>query len=162
VAYSVPTYDTTTRNKILDQANQFSGDYQPYFNQIQGQGNLALQKAFQAAQQNIGQQFTPAFRMAQQRLGGSPLLADSGYANRLNRQLQTSAFGDLSNQYGQAAASQAQQQQSLLAQLIQQKLAARNQFIQGTMQGTQQKKKFGDYAMGVVGAGLGALGGSRY
>jgi hypothetical protein len=159
VAYSVPTYDTRTRAKISQQADQFSGDYAPYFKEIQGQGDMALQRAFAAAQQNIGQQFTPAFRMAQQRLGGSPLLADSGYANRLNRQLQTSAYGDLSNQYGQAAASQAQQQQSLLAQLIQQKLAARNEFIQGTMAGTQKKKGFGDYAGAVLGAGIGAFGG---
>ena len=156
MAYSVPAFDTSTRNKLVQQADQFSGDFMPYFQQLQSQGNAALQKSFAAAQQSIGQQFTPAFRMAQQRLGGSPLLADSGYANRLNRQLQQSAFGDLSNQYGQASAAQAQQQQSLLGQLIQQKLAARNQYLNNAMQGAQKKKNFGDYAMGVVGAAASA------
>jgi len=162
VAYNVPTFDTSTRNKLAQQADQFSGDFTPYFNQLQGQGNIALQRAFDAAQQRIGQQFTPAFRMAQQRLGGSPLLADSGYANRLNRQLQQSAYGDLSNQYGQAAAQQAQLSQSQLAQLIQQKLGARNDYLMAGMQGATKKKGFGSYLGGAIGSVGGALLGGAY
>jgi len=158
--YNLFLPDTSTRNKILGTANSFTPDITPYYQQIQGAGNQALQQAFGAAQQKIGAQFSPMFRLAQARLGANPLLADSGYANRLNRQLQSEAFGQLSGAYGEAAANQAQTQQSALERLIQQKLGMQGDILSSILGTAQKKKNFGDYAGSVLGTGAGAfLGG---
>lgn len=165
MGYDVPTFDTSTRNKINQQADQFAlsdSDIQRYLQMIRSQGQQGLQSAFGAAQANIGQQFTPAMRMAQSRLGGAGPLADSGYANRLNRQLQTSAYGDLSRAYGNAAAQQGQTEVSALQNLINTRLGQRNQYIQATMQGAQKKKNFGDYAAGIGGAAIGSWAGGGF
>lgn len=158
MAYSVPTLDTKSRQKLLDQANQFAlsdADIAKYMGQIQQQGQRGLQDTFGAAQANIGAQFSPAMRMAQARLGASGPLADSGYANRLNRQMQTAAFGDLSRAYGDAAAGQSQTYLSALQNLINQRLGERSQYLGQGLAGTEKKRNFGDYAM----AGLGTLAG---
>lgn len=145
---------------MLGMAEQYSPDIAPYMQQIQGYGDQALQRSFGAAQQRIGQQFSPMFRMAQARLGGQPLLADSGYANRLNRQLQTSAFSELSGAYGDAAAQQAQSQQSALERLIQARLGSRQDILSSILGSAQKKKGLGDYAGQMVGSvGGAALGG---
>jgi len=152
--------DTSTRQKIQNTLSGFSPDITPYYQQIQGAGDAALQKAFGAAQQKIGAQFSPMFRLAQARLGANPLLADSGYANRLNRQLQSEAFGQLSGAYGEAAANQAQSQQGALERLIQAKLGMQGNILQSILGTAQKKKNFGDYAGAAIGTGLGAyLGG---
>jgi hypothetical protein len=165
MAWDVPTFDTSTRRKIIGQAGQFAlsdADIQRYLQMIHAQGQQSLQGAFGAAQANIGSQFTPAFRMAQNRLGGAGALADSGYANRLNRQLQTSAYGDLSRAYGNAAAQQGQTEVSALQNLINQRLGQQNQYIQAAIAGTQKKRKTGDYLAGIAGAGLGAFAGGGF
>ena len=147
MAYEFPTLDTSQRQKFGTMLDMLA-PVDPYMQKIQGFGDQALQRAFSAAQQRIGSQFTPAMRMAQSRLGGSPLLADSGYANRLNRQLQGAAFGDLSNAYGDAASQQAMAQQSALERLIQ----ARFGTAQQMMGGIQKKKSgFGSAAGTVLG-----------
>jgi hypothetical protein len=129
---------------------------------IRGQGQQGLQQAFGAAQANIGAQFTPAMRMAQSRLGGAGPLADSGYANRLNRQLQTAAYGDLSRAYGSAAAQQGQTELSALQNLINQRLGERSQYLSAGLGGVQKKAKFGDYAAGIGGAALGGWAGGGF
>src|SRR5512139_601464 len=115
-------------------------------------GQDALNQYFGAAQANIGAQFTPTMRMASARLAGQPLLANSGYANRLNRQIQTAAFGDLSRAYGDAAAQQAQGGLDFYQNLLGQRYG-----LLGSMYGSAQKKKNkADY----LGAGLGTAAGA--
>src|SRR3990172_9503014 len=98
MAYEAFLPDTSTRNKMLQAAEAFApsmGEIGGYADMYRGRGKQALQDYFGSAQADIGAQFTPTMRLASARLGGRPLLADSGYANRLNHQLQTAAFGDL-------------------------------------------------------------------
>lgn len=160
MAYDMFLPDTSTRRKMSGISEQFAPDINQYLPQLQQYGDAALQKAFGAAQQRLGQQFSPMFRLAQARLGGQPLLADSGYANRLNRQLQGQAFGDLSNAYGDAAAQQAQFQQSALERLIQARIGGQQNILQSIMGSAQKKKNVGDYAGSILGTGAGAfLGG---
>lgn len=156
MAYDYNLPDTSTRNKLLGISNAFAPNIDPYFARIQQGGRDALQQSFGAAQQNIGAQFSPAFRQAQSFLGGRPLLADSGYANRLNRQMQQGAFGQLTNAYGQAAADQSQQQLSALERLIQMRLGSQQDILSSLLGSAQKKKNFGDYAGNLVGTGLGA------
>jgi len=150
-AYDLPLLDTSQRQKFGTMLDLLA-PVQSSYAQIQGAGDAALKKAFAAAQANIGAQFAPAMRMAQSRLGGSPLLADSGYANRLNRQLQGAAFGDLSRAYGDAASQQAMAQQSALERLIQARFGAAS----GLLGGAQKRASGGDKALGF----LGNVGGS--
>ena len=163
MAYEAFLPDTSTRQKMLGIAESFAPSMQEllgYTDLYRQRGKQSLQDAFLAAQQNIGAQFTPAMRLAQNRLGGSPLLADSGYANRLNRQIQTAAFGDLSRSYGNAAAEQSQGELSMLQNLINQRLGAKQGYLSGIAGGATKKKKWSDYAGDIVGAGAGAfLGG---
>ena len=154
MAYEAPTLDTSTRQKLLGMLDTFYNVPQN-FAMIQGAGQNALRQNFDAAQERIGAQFAPVQRMATARLAGSPLLADSGYANRLNRQIQTSAFGDLSRAYGQSSADNANSQLSALERLLQ----ARFQGTQQLLGGVQEKKKGSAWGTvgSVVGAGAGAL-----
>lgn len=156
------TYIPTSRDqmKLLGVANTLAPSNQEILNylaMLRSQGQASLGQNFGAAQQSIGAQFTPAMRMAQARLGANPLLGDSGYANRLNRQLQQAAFSDLSNQYGQAAARQSESEGSALQNLINQRLAYRNQFLQGAYGSAQKKRGTGSYLGQIAGAGLGAV-----
>lgn len=156
--YNLP--DTSTRQKLMSLASGFAPDINPYYQQLRGEGRRSLQDSFGLASQQVAQQFSPMFRMAQSRLGGQPLLADSGYANRLNRQLQAGAFGELSNRYGQAAQSQSENQLSALERLIQMRLGSQQDILSSLLGSAQKKKTFGDYLGGIVGGGLGTLGGS--
>jgi len=157
-SYNLP--DTSTRQKLLGVSQSFAPDIMPYYQMLQREGQNSLRQSFGAAQQSIGSQFTPAMRQAQSFLGGHNLLADSGYANRLNRQLQQGAYGQLTNAYGQAAANQSQNQLSALERLIQQRLGSQSDILSALLGTAQKKKTFGDYAGGLVGSGLGVLGGS--
>lgn len=125
------------------------------FAMIQGAGRNALQQNFDAAQQRIGAQFSPAMRTASARLGGNPLLADSGYANRLNRQLQTAAFGDLSNAYEQAAAENANQQMSALERLLQARFGGTQQLLGGAQKKQSAGSQLAGFGGQLLGAGLG-------
>ncbi len=161
MAYEAPTLDTSTRNKLMAQADQFSmsdADIMKYLGMIRGEGQKSLQNSFRAAQADIGAQFSPAMRMAQSRLGGAGPMADSGYANRLNRQLQTASFGDLSRAYGNAAAQQGQSEMGALQNLINTRLGQRDAYLQAGLGGVQKKKNFGDYAMAGLGAAAGVAG----
>ena len=156
MAYELPSLDTSHREKFMTMLNMLAPTDQ-YFQQIQGASNKALQSNFDAAQSRIGAQFSPIQRMATARLGGSPLLADSGYANRLNRQIQTSAFGDLSRAYGDASAQNAQGQLGALQRLLEARMG-----VAGNMYGGITEKKKGGVGStigGLAGAGLGAFGG---
>lgn len=160
MAYSYALPDTSTRNKLMQLSQSFAPNIDPYYARLQQEGQRALQQSFGAAQQNIGAQFTPAMRGAQSFLGGRPLLADSGYANRLNRQLQAGAFGQLSNAYGDAAARQSESQLSALERLIQMRLGGQQDILAALLGTAQKKRSLGDTLGGVVGTGLGILGGS--
>ena len=159
MGYSYNLPDTSTRQKMLELSQSMSPDYNPYYDQYKREGQQSLRQNFNAAQQSIGAQFTPLMRMAQSRLGGSPLLADSGYSNRLNRQLQQGAFGQLSNAYGEAAGRQSENQLSALERMIQQRLGSQGDFMNSLYSSGQKPKTFGDYAGGVLGTGLGAWAG---
>ena len=159
-AYDYALPDTRTRQKLMGVSQSFAPDIDPYYARLQTEGQRALQQSFGAAQQNIASQFSPLMRNAQSFLGGRPLLADSGYANRLNRQLQQGAFGQLSDAYGQAAANQSQNQLAALERLIQTRLGGQQDILASLLGSAQKKKTAMDYAGGVVGSGLGILGGS--
>jgi len=163
MSWDVPSFDTSQRKKINQQADQFAlsdADIARYLQMLHSQGQQGLQQSFGAAQQSIGQQFTPAMRMAQARLGAGGPLADSGYANRLNRQLQTAAYGDLTRSYGNAAAQQGQREYGSLQDLINQRLGQRSAFIQAAMGGAQKKAKAGDYLASLGGSVLGSAAGA--
>lgn len=161
MGYDVFAPDTSTRQALTRSADSLAmsdSDIQRYLAMIHAQGQQGLQSAFGAAQANIGQQFTPAMRLAQARLGANPLLGQSGYANRLNRQLQTAAYGDLSRAYGSAAADQSQTELGALQNLINQRLGERQSYL-GAMLGSAQKKKTtGDYLAGIGGSLVSAAG----
>ena len=159
-AYDMFLPDTSTRNKLMGLSSSLSPDINPYYAMLQSEGQRALGQNFAQANQQVAQQFSPIFRQAQSRLGGQPLLADSGYATRLNRQLQSGAFGQLSNMYGQAAANQSQNQLAALERLIQTRLGGQQDILASLLGSAQKKKTAMDYAGGVVGSGLGILGGS--
>ena len=114
------------------------------YNTLGSAGKNQLQDYYGQIQQDIGQQFNPAMRMAQARLAGSPLLADSGYANRLNRQLQQGAFTDLSSRYGNAANEQAGGNlaalRQMLAQRNEQRAGLTGQYFGGRMQYANRPK----------------------
>ena len=158
-AYDYALPDTSTRQRLMGVAQSFAPNIDPYYAMLQREGQNALKQSFGAAQQDIGQQFTPLMRNAQSFLGGRGLLADSGYANRLNRQLQAGAFGELSNRYGQAAANQSQNQLAALERLIQTRLGGQQDILASLLGSAKKKKSAMDYAGGVVGTGLGILGG---
>jgi len=160
--YNLFLPDTSTRNKLMGVSQSFAPDFNPYYQQLKDEGARSLKGAFGLANQQVAQQFSPMFRAAQSRLGGQPLLADSGYANRLNRQLQSGAFGELSNRYGQAAQSQTENQLSALERLIQQRLGSQSDILASLLGTAQKKKTFGDYAGGLVGTGLGAWAGGGF
>ena len=155
MAYETPTFDTSQRNKMMQQLDQFYNIPQ-YQQMLQSQGNQALQRNFGAAQDRIGAQFGPVQRMATARLAGSPLLADSGYANRLNRQIQTSAFGDLSRAYGDASAENANSQMGALERLIQARFGATNQMFGNA----QRKQSPWDKALQFAGQTGGSIAGA--
>lgn len=164
MAYDLFLPDTSTRKKLLGITESFlpSMEQLNAYQQAARQQQLAaLQQQFGAAQQSIGAQFTPAMRLAQARLGSNPLLADSGYANRLNRQLQQSAFGSLSNAYGQYAGEGANQLSQFYQNLLNQRMGARENYLSSLLGTAQKKKSFGDYLGGIVGTGVGAYAGSR-
>ena len=162
MAYSYNLPDTSTRQKLTGLSQSMAPDFSQYYDQIKSEGANSLRGAFGLANQQVAQQFSPMFRMAQSRLGGQPLLADSGYANRLNRQLQSGALGELSNRYGQAAQSQSENQLSALERLIQQRLGSQSDIMSALLGTAQKKKTFGDYAGGLVGTGLGAWAGGGF
>jgi hypothetical protein len=70
--------------------------------------------------------------------------------------LQGGAFGQLSDAYSQAAASQSQNQLAALERLIQTRLGGQ-QDILASLLGSAKKKR-GPW--GAIGAGIGAIGGS--
>lgn len=158
--YNLPDLDT--QQKMLQIAGAYGPNIDPDYERYKLEGQRSLQQNFGAAQQRIGAQFSPLMRMAQSRLGGSPLLADSGYSNRLNRQLQQGAFGQLSDAYGEAAAGQSRDQLSALERLIQTRIGSRQDILAQIMGSAQKKKNFGDYAGAAIGTGLGAWAGGGF
>lgn len=154
-AYDYNLPDSSTRQKLMQMSQQFAPDIDPYYDRLKREGGASLRGAFGLANQEVAQQFSPMFRAAQSRLGGAGLLADSGYANRLNRQLQQGAFGELSNRYGQAAQSQSENQLSALERLIQMRLGGQQDILSSLLGSAQKKRNLGDALGGVVGAALG-------
>lgn len=121
-------------------------------------GRQQLQDYYGQIQQDIGAQFNPAFRLAQSRLAGSPLLADSGYSNRLNRQLQQGAFQDLTSRYGGAANELAGGNLAALRQMLMQRQGQQSDllgeyFKQKSGYAQRSKPNIFGQALG-VGAGL--------
>lgn len=162
MAYTYALPDTSTRQKLLQLSQSFAPDIDPYYSRYKAESANALRQNFGLANQQVAQQFSPVFRMAQSRLGGSPLLADSGYANRLNRQLQAGSFGQLANLQGEAAGRASENQLSALERLIQMRLGSQQDILAQLMGTAQKKKTVGDYAGGLIGTGLGAWAGGGF
>lgn len=127
------------------------------FGQLGALGKQQLQDYYGQIQQDIGAQFNPAFRLAQSRLAGSPLLADSGYANRLNRQLQQGAFSDLTSRYGAGANELAGGNLAALRQMLQQRQAAQHGLLGDYF---SQKSRYAQRPKRSLLGGLGSLVGT--
>src|SRR6267142_441756 len=155
--------------RVYDQIRALSdlglsqNDIYNFLAQSKAQGRSALDEYMNAAGMNIAQSFQPQFDQARSYLGANPLLADSGYANRLNRQLLTDLATRESGAFNTAAADQANQQVGYLQSLQGQRIGAR-QGLAGqafdTILKPPQKQPWWKQAAGaVVGAGVGALTG---
>jgi hypothetical protein len=96
--------------RVYDQINALSGlglsdaDILKYLSESRTLGRSALDDYMNAAGMSIAQSFQPQFDTARNTLGANPLLADSGYANRLNRQLLTDLASRESGAFNNAAA----------------------------------------------------------
>lgn len=127
--------DSSHRQKVLDMAQQLAdlglseNDIAGYYQRAQTLGQRNLQDYYNQAAQRIAQQFQPQMQQARDFLGNQPLLADSGYANRLNRQLMGDLYARLSGDYGQAASNQASQNLSYLQNLTGQRIANRQAML---------------------------------
>ena len=164
--------DTSQRQKVLDIVNQLANaglsdaDIQRYFQGAESQGQQALQQYYNSAGLALGQQFSPQFEQAQNRLGASPLLANSGYANRLNAQLQSDLYARLAGQYGGAASNMAEQNVGFLRNLYGQKIGQRGALLGAayqTMTTRPKRQRWYQQAISaggqLLGAGVGALSG---
>ena len=118
--------------RVYDQINALSqlglSDRQimEYLGQSQALGRSALDDYMNAAGMQIAQSFQPQFDQARSYLGANPLLADSGYANRLNRQLLTDLAARESSAFNTAAADQANRQVGYLQSLRGQQVGLRS------------------------------------
>jgi hypothetical protein len=119
-----------------------------------------LQDYYNTIGQDISQQFAPQFSGARSMLANNPLLADSGYSNRLNRQLMSGAFGQLTSQYGQGANQLESGNIDLLRQLLAERQRSRSglasqYFGQKAAYAARPKKNAADYLGQAAGTGLG-------
>jgi hypothetical protein len=117
------------------------------------QAEATIPRMYAPAFQAINEQFAPQFQGAKNYLAANPYAGRSGAANRMNRLLMQSAYGELGRSLGQTSAGAAGQGLDLLTQLIGRRVGSRQQ-----QQQTEQEKKrsAGDY----VAAGIGAVGGA--
>lgn len=161
--------DTTQRQKVLgiiqnlSDAGLSEADIQRYFQNASSLGQQNLQQGFNAAALSLGQQFTPQFQAAQARLGANPLLADSGYANQLNSQLQSDLYSRLAGNYGQQASDMANRNLGFLQDLYGRRIAGRQALIGAgyqTMTGLPRRKRWQDQALGALGQIGGAAAGA--
>lgn len=167
--------DTTQRAKvmaILSQLADSAGSDQELmdaYNRVQGLGRQNLSDYFNQAGMAIGGAFEPQFDQARNMLGASPLLADSGYGNRLNHQLLSDLGARLAGQYGEAAANQANQNTGFLQNLYQNRFNTRGDLARGaysTMTALPRKQGLGSQiakgALTLGGAALGAFTGGAH
>jgi hypothetical protein len=166
VAYEAPTLDTSNRAKLaqtiqsLADAGLSDSDILNYFNQAQGLGRQSLQDYFNVAGTNIAHQFSPQFEQARNTLGSNPLLADSGYANRLNRQLLGDLYSRMAGDYGQRASDQSGANLGFYRDLVGQRAGLRSNLAQQAY-GAIQKTGIGALVGGPAGAAAGgSIGGS--
>lgn len=158
--------DEKAQQRILDIAAKFQipiSQVMDAYRTAQGAGAGTLQQYYNAAGTAIGEQFQPQFTQARNFLGAQPLLADSGYANRLNRQLLGDIYARMSTGYGQAAAEQSSRMDQLLSQLLAQRQGYNANLLgqgYGMVINPPKKKKF-DWG-GMIGTGLGAVGGAVF
>lgn len=131
-----------------------------YLGQSQALGRSALDQYINQAGLAIGQEFQPQFEAGRNFLGANPLLADSGYANRLNRQLMTDLQSRLSGAYTGAASDFARGDVNYL-QALQQQRAGLTSGLAGqaynTILNPPQKRRGG--FLGAVGQIGGAVAG---
>jgi hypothetical protein len=164
VAYEAPTLDTSNRAKLaqtiqsLADAGLSDSDIMNYFNKAQGLGRQSLQDYYNVAGTNIAQQFSPQFEQARNTLGANPLLADSGYANRLNRQLLGDLYSRMAGDYGQRASDQAGSNIDFYKNLIGQRAQLRGNLTQTAYQGIKKKvNPWGPIAGQAIGTAAGAI-----
>jgi hypothetical protein len=164
VAYEAPTLDTSNRAKLaqtiqsLADAGLSDSDIMNYFNKAQGLGRQSLQDYYNVAGTNIAQQFSPQFEQARNTLGANPLLADSGYANRLNRQLLGDLYSRMAGDYGQRASDQSAGNIDFYKNLIGQRAQLRGNLTQTAYQGIKKKvNPWGPIAGQAIGTAAGAI-----
>jgi hypothetical protein len=91
---------------------------QSTLNQFTGAAKKALPELYQPAYSEISKQFNPQFRRARAYLASNPAAANSGVANRLDRVLQSQAFGALGESMGRTSAGVAGRGLDLFDQLL--------------------------------------------
>lgn len=155
--------------RVYDQINVLSdlglsqNDIMGLLGQSRTLGRSALDDYMNAAGMNIAQSFQPQFEQGRNFLGANPLLADSGYANRLNRQLLTDLASRESGAFNDAAAQQAQNQVGYFQGLEGSRIGARQGLANqayDTILNPKQKQSTGQKIRGAVGQGIGAIGGA--
>jgi len=166
MAYEAPTLDTSSRQKLaqtiqaLTDAGLSMDEIMSYFNSAQTAGRQSLQDYYNVAGTNIGLQFEPQMEQARDFLGANPILADSGYSNRLNRQLQTDLYSRIAGDFGQRAAEESGRNTELLRSLYGRRAALRSGLTTQGYGNVQKKQKTGEKIL-AAGAQIGgaALGG---
>lgn len=147
MAYDVPTLDTSTREKLLNtvrglqDAGYSMDDIMRYFQTTQAAGRSSLNDYFRSAGDAIALRYVPQFDQARDTLGASPLLADSGYANRLNRQILTDLGSRMSADFGERAANQAASGTDYLRDLLSRRAQYAADLARQGYAGVQKKQK---------------------
>lgn len=160
------THDTQrVQDTVLALANLglSQSDIASLLGQSQVLGRSALEDYMNAAGMQIGQSFQPQFDQARNFLGANPLLADSGYANRLNRQLLTDLAARESGAFNDAAAQQAQNQVNYLQSLQGQRIGLRQNLAgqaYNTIMNPPKKQSTKDKIIGAGAQVAGAVGGA--
>lgn len=165
--------DTSQRGKVLAIIQQLADaglsdtDIMKYFGQSQALGRQSLSDYLTTAGTAISRQFQPQIDQTRDFLGANPLLADSGYSNRLGRQILTDLAERTSQDYNREAANLSGQNMDFYRNLVGQRAGLRSGLASNAYQtftGLPRKKKFGEQALsflGQVGGSLlgGAVGG---
>lgn len=157
--------DTRSRQKVIDAIRQLSDfglsedDILGSYGKAQGLGRAGLRDYFDTAGLAIGRQMEPTFQAGTNFLGSNPLLADSGYSNRLQRQIMTDLAGRLSSDFGQEASRVASGNLDWLKNLYGQRFQNRANLAQsayGTFTGLPKKPTVGSQ----IGQGVTSLAGA--
>lgn len=169
--------DTSQRQKVLQIIQQLAdaglsdADIMNYFGQAQTLGKQSLGDYLSTAGTAISRQFQPQIDQTRDFLGANPLLADSGYSNRLGRQILTDLAERTSQDYNREAANLSGQNMDFYRNLVGQRVGLKSGLAGNayqTMVASPKKKKIGQQLLDIgtqlagsaIGAAVGSPGGA--